>query len=540
MFAAELDALGIWFPEGDGDALRISADSWSAAADLLEDIGLVLAAAAGSVVDNYHGDAATRFAELWSHWSGPEGYLATTVADCRRIAAALADFATDIDVADRALLHLIEQALDAQLVPTLALLDELWRDWLADGALTIGTVLAQRADASTAPLATVGLQPVLSPEERAAIDPTRVTWPDLSEPDDLTFLATTPVDLGAGEGDLPTVDGPSVPTEPGDGTTAPDDPATSTPGSLPGSPSGGGINIVVNGDGNTITIETPSYGAPDLGSTGAFADTPLPDPLAPDPISSFDAFAGDAEGYDAGSYADTTFDPSAFDTAVPSVASAPARLAELDTVEAETFTPATPIIIDPPDAEVWPLRPQAWPQGRLPPRPPPADRAVRRSSRSCRWAGRWVAATSLPSPSAASSRSEGTADRRSISGREDAHHIGVGHRREVPVVLADRTEAPRRLGRDEQVGDTGQLDLTPERCHRHGEHHRRRATGACHLARRTRWRRWRDHRRRPPRCDHRAGAGRRRRAARRRDHRVRCVPPRRRRRTVPASPGVRS
>lgn len=346
MFAAELEALGIWWPEGDGDALRVSADGWTAAADLIEDIGRVLDVAASMVTEHHRGIAAEAFAALWANWTGPAGYLAVTVADCRRIAAALTDFGTDIDVADRALVRLIEEALDAQIAPTLLLLDELWCAWLTDGATAIGAELASRADTACASLPDAALGPILSADERAALDPARVSWPDLSTPADLTHLATDLVDLGAGQGDLP-IDGTVPVPPPTDGGTVPvpGDVAPPTP-SFPTFPASGGVTIVVNGDGNTITVETPSYTAP------SYTPPVYDDVFEPAPLPEF----GADQGLDAFAAVEPTgFDPSPGVFDVPPVASAPARLAELDRRGVtDSFRndagplPATPIVIDPP------------------------------------------------------------------------------------------------------------------------------------------------------------------------------------------------
>ncbi len=352
VFASELEQLGVWWPEGDGDALRVSADAWLATADLLDDIGRVLDTAAAMVTENYHGEASGRFAALWSRWSGERGYVAVTAADCRRIATALTDFAGDIDTADRALLHLIDEALDSTLAPTLASLDELWQAWLTDGADAIGAGLGRRADAAADQLAQAGAgTPILSPDERAAIDPARVTWPDLGAPVDLGHLATTPVDLGAGQGELPTVTVAPVPV--------PDDVGDPSlpPVTTPGTGAAGGVTVIINGDGNTVTIEAPAtpaippfeYEPPpdafdpfatDDGPTDPFA-TELAEPL---PI--------DDPAFDFQDGLDPISSPSPFDTfetfdtpVAPTVASAPARLGEIDTID--TQSPIA-IRVDPP------------------------------------------------------------------------------------------------------------------------------------------------------------------------------------------------
>jgi hypothetical protein len=192
-FGEQLDALGIWWPRGDGDALRESARAWTELADLIGDIAAVLDAAATSVVENYRGPAAERFWALWQCWTTDTGYLAATVLDCQRLAAALTDFGTDIDVADRTLLHLVEEALTAGTPEYL--------DWLRVGAASIGNVLARQVHVRCDDIARIdGIDDVRQPDIPDSIDPGAITWPDPGTPDDLSFLITTPIDLGAGPG----------------------------------------------------------------------------------------------------------------------------------------------------------------------------------------------------------------------------------------------------------------------------------------------------------------------------------------------------
>ncbi len=267
-FGEELDALGIWWPRGDGDALREVAAIWTSMADLIDDVAMVLDAAAKSAIENYRGDAAGRFADLWQNWSGTTGYLAVTVADCRRLAAALTDFGTDVDVADRALVQLIEEALAANGLGTTSGMLDMWLMWLRDSAGVLGADLAVRAGRSIDLLAAVepsqqpNLPTVSNPAaiDPAVIQPDKIQWPDPGTPGDLSSLATTDVDFGAGQGRLPVV------TAPG---TTPSSPLPSTPAPLPGIGEPAPVTIVINGNGNTVTV----------GATMPSAFNTIPDPV---------------------------------------------------------------------------------------------------------------------------------------------------------------------------------------------------------------------------------------------------------------------
>jgi hypothetical protein len=279
-FGEELDALGIWWPRGDGDALREAAATWTAMADLLDDVAMVLDAAAKSAIENYRGDAATRFADLWTHWSGSTGYLAITVADCRRLAAALTDFGTDVDVADRALGQLIEEALAANGLGNTSGLIDMWLTWLRDSADLLGADLSLRADRSTGLLAQV--QPAHQPPMPAVIDPAviqpdKIQWPDPGTPGDLSSLATTDVDFGAGQGRLPVV------TAPG---TTPTVPLPTTPVGSPTTSQPAPVTVVINGNGNTVTVGATVPGAFNTIPDPLPALTPLPstNSLSPDTL----------------------------------------------------------------------------------------------------------------------------------------------------------------------------------------------------------------------------------------------------------------
>ena len=205
VFGDTLNAHDIWWPTGDGDALRELAATWTAAADFLDDISSVLTAAARSITEHTHGETARRFTELWGAWSSPTGYLATTSADCRRLAAAASDFGTDIDVADRTLARLVEQAFDEMTkVPTPAVM-QTWLVWLAECAnLLCGDLHAQAIRRSDLLTPIDIARPLLPTDvDRSTITPEQITWPDMGVPTDLSGLASVGVDFGAGPGRLP-------------------------------------------------------------------------------------------------------------------------------------------------------------------------------------------------------------------------------------------------------------------------------------------------------------------------------------------------
>lgn len=303
-FGELLDSLGIWWPEGDGDAMRDAASGWTEMADLLEDATTVLEAAARSVVENYKGEAATLFANLWASWAGTDGYLPTTVADCRRIAAALSDFGTDIDTADRCLLQLVEQALTHPepvadpAGPTAV--------WLRSGSEEVRRYFEGCAAARSSQLPDPSRDGPRSPDEinTSAIDPAKVTWPEFGDPRDLGFLATTAVDFGAGQGTLPqdlTVD-----------TSGQDGGGTAAFGGDAGDARGGGG--VGGGGGGGVAGAGSGAGS---GAGAGFTPGPIPDFS-----DSFDATPIDP--------ADLNLDPTTVEPSTPDIA-APVAAAALGT-----------------------------------------------------------------------------------------------------------------------------------------------------------------------------------------------------------------
>ncbi len=321
-FAEQLDALGIWWPRGDGDALRSAAQAWRAMADYLEDTTATLDHAATRVRDDHEGASAEAFAALWREWSIEPGHLARTVADCRRLVVALIDFASDIDAADRTIVQLIELALDSLTASgsggsTLLDLDEAWRRWLDDAIRSVGMGLAAGADRTAAaarsvddsmaprtphgvergttvgdPAGTIvfpGVDPVdIDPLTMAAgggpvvvagtagptgdeadpivdldlVDPDEIDWVDPGTPDDLSHLAVGVVDFGAGQGDVPDVGAPSPAPDPGS-TPTPIDPTSWPIDPVTGVPivPPGWPTMNADGDDDPVTINVNGDGA---------------------------------------------------------------------------------------------------------------------------------------------------------------------------------------------------------------------------------------------------------------------------------------
>lgn len=198
-FADQLDALGIWWPRGDGDAMRAAAGAWTAIGEVLAEITDSLDDVQTSVSEGYRGPAADALRDLWAAWSGPDGHLPSTAADCRRLAAALTDFGGDIDAAHTTLVRLIETVLDAGGgVDGLVDGDDI--EYLRTGADEVGAVLSKRASVRGRPLDDIAAVHSRTPADRSAIDTANVSWVDPGSPDDLTFLVGESVDFGAGEG----------------------------------------------------------------------------------------------------------------------------------------------------------------------------------------------------------------------------------------------------------------------------------------------------------------------------------------------------
>ncbi|MFV0307258.1 MAG: hypothetical protein ACK5OX_05910 [Desertimonas sp.] len=306
-FGDQLDALGVWWPRGDGDALRQHAIAWRELADFLEDVSTVLDGSARLVVENHRGDAARRFGEHWTRWQGVDGYLGRTVADCRRLAAAADDFGGDIDTADRTLVHLVTEAL--------ARLDEPTTAWLRECADILGEDLAGRAAArcrgldAVADLEVVEPDATTAPVDRAAIDPTAISWSDLGDPGDYRSLATTAVDFGAGEGALPAdLLGQPAPGDPLVTAPEPDDPPGVEPDGVP-EPDPDNTGDALGGGGGGGALGGGGLGGGgslgSFGGAGGLVDVPLasadglglePIPVEVEPPLGAAALAGTAAG----------------------------------------------------------------------------------------------------------------------------------------------------------------------------------------------------------------------------------------------------
>ncbi len=204
-----LEQLDMWWPEGNGNSLRIAADSWNQTADVIDEITAVLHSVAERLTDNYRGEAADRFTQTWSAWTGDTGYLGVTAADCRRLGAALQDFATDVDVADRTLVQFIEQALSESAIrpnpANPAMLPQDWLNWLQTAGAQLCSHLTTQTSAHTTDLGvnvgTCALPPAPGDvTDLSSLISTNVSWPNPGTPADLTSLANGEVNFGAGQG----------------------------------------------------------------------------------------------------------------------------------------------------------------------------------------------------------------------------------------------------------------------------------------------------------------------------------------------------
>jgi hypothetical protein len=315
VFADMLDDLGIWWPRGEGDALRAAADGWQQAAGVIDEITTILDTIASTIVANYEGGAAQKFAEHWAKWSGPNGHLAMVAADSRRLAGALSDFGGDIDAADASLAALIEQALGAPRSEPINVDSDEWIAWLRQCGVLIRDDMNGRAVTRTAVLDEVTdrhFPPAPNTPDLGALIPSRVTWPDPGLPDDLSGVAKEPVDFGAGEGRLPAgLDPDTGVFEP---LPDPTQPAVPLPGTL--TPAGP-VTVTINGNNNTVTIGTNGLplpaGPPDEVppiEEPVVELPPVEEPPIEAPLSGFGGGGGfDPDALSSGG----SFDPSAFD-----------------------------------------------------------------------------------------------------------------------------------------------------------------------------------------------------------------------------------
>lgn len=289
VFGDELDALGVWWPRGDGDALRATAQVWTAIADQLEEAADVLDVAASAVTDGHRGEASRRFAEAWAAWSGPDGHLRATVADCRRLAASLDDFGTDVDVADRTLYALAEQALDELLRALSPEAVAAWTEWLHEHAGAARSTLDAGATRCAGALDGCRERRPTDPAHPVPVvlDPDRIEWVDPGTPVDRRGVADEVIDLGL------TPDPPvTPPTAPVPGPTVPA-PLVGD-GSLPRIDTApGGVTIVVTGNSGPVTIDVDA--APTASSWAPTAATALPPPV-PDAVPSLASFSSRGGG----------------------------------------------------------------------------------------------------------------------------------------------------------------------------------------------------------------------------------------------------
>lgn len=222
--------------------MRLAATAWADMAGFLEDIGGVLASVGESITENYRGAAAERFHETWQRYVSATGYIATTVADCRRLAASLEDFGGDIERADETLLALIEESLELRQQAAAALVDPaVYDDWLRECSTVLAGDLTGRAQARCDGLGRIERMPDAAESvDVSAIDPDAIAWADAGDPMDLTYLATETVDFGAGPGKLAGVEIPiEEPSAPEGAPVEPEPPVPEVP--LPEElPTGGG------------------------------------------------------------------------------------------------------------------------------------------------------------------------------------------------------------------------------------------------------------------------------------------------------------
>jgi hypothetical protein len=207
-FGEHLDSLGIWWPRGDGDAMRLAATAWNDMAELLEDVAAILRSVGATITENYRGEAAERFHETWQRYIRSDGYVATTIADCRRLATALKDFGGDIDEADATLLGLVEEALAMRELAAAAFADpRTYDDWLRECAAVLAGDLGERAGVRSSGLAAIAAMGDAGvPVDVSKIDADSIDWADIGDPRDLSYLADETIDFGAGQG---TVNAPS-------------------------------------------------------------------------------------------------------------------------------------------------------------------------------------------------------------------------------------------------------------------------------------------------------------------------------------------
>ncbi|TSB17924.1 DNA/RNA non-specific endonuclease [Streptomyces benahoarensis] len=105
------DLTGMWWPEGDEDALRGAARAWRTFADEVEDCTAACHKRAQDVIDTNKGTSIEAFGEFWRRYhGGGTGYLDDVAAAARDMAKALDKFADQIAEAKKKIEHELEIA----------------------------------------------------------------------------------------------------------------------------------------------------------------------------------------------------------------------------------------------------------------------------------------------------------------------------------------------------------------------------------------------------------------------------------------------
>ncbi|GAU70709.1 hypothetical protein SSP35_22_00120 [Streptomyces sp. NBRC 110611] len=100
------DLTGMWWPDGDADALREAARVWRTYADDVEECTAAAHKSAQDVIDNNKGRSIEAFSAFWRRYHGSgKGYLDDLASAARDMAKALDKFADEIDDAQRKIQH---------------------------------------------------------------------------------------------------------------------------------------------------------------------------------------------------------------------------------------------------------------------------------------------------------------------------------------------------------------------------------------------------------------------------------------------------
>ncbi|WP_432001464.1 putative adhesin [Streptomyces sioyaensis] len=105
------DLTGMWWPEGDEDALREAARAWRTYADDVEDCTAACHKKAQDVIDNNKGKSIEAFGGFWRKYhGGGKGYLDDVAAAARDMAKALDKYADQVAEAKKKIEHELEIA----------------------------------------------------------------------------------------------------------------------------------------------------------------------------------------------------------------------------------------------------------------------------------------------------------------------------------------------------------------------------------------------------------------------------------------------